>query len=141
MRVLLDTNILISYLLTPAQNSPVTKIVTQGLLGDFVLLVPEELLQELKRKAHEKKYLVERIAPEEIGKFVDVLTGVSEPIPKIDEPIPAVTRDPKDDYLLAYALVGRADYLVSGDNDLLVLEQVGELSIVSPQEFLKMLHH
>ena len=80
MRALLDTNILISYLLTPARNSPVTKIVTQGLLGDFVLLVPEELLQELKRKAHEKEYLAERIAPEELEKFVDTLTGVSESI-------------------------------------------------------------
>ena len=99
MRVLLDTNILISYLLTPRQNSPVTKIMTQTLLGDFVLLVPEELLQELKRKAREKKYLAARIEPEEVEKLLDILASVSEPIPKIREAIPAVTRDPKDDYL------------------------------------------
>ncbi len=65
--------------------------------------------------------------------------SVSEIIPEINEPIPKVTRDWKDDYLLAYALVGQADYLVTGDNDLLVLQQVGNLSIVSPQEFLKTL--
>lgn len=139
MRVLLDTNILISYLLTPAQNSPITSIVTQALRGDFVLLLPEELPRELKRKAHEKKYLAERIVPEEVEKLIDILTRVSEAIPKIGDPIPAVTRDPKDDYLLAYALVGRADYLVTGDDDLLSLGKVGALSIVNPQEFLKIL--
>ena len=140
MRVLLDANILISYLLTPRRNSPVTKIVTQALLGDFVLLVPEELLQELKRKAREKKYLADRIEPAEVEKLVDILAIISEPIPKIREPIPVVTRDPKDDYLLAYALVGQADYLVTGDEDLLVLSEVGNLSIISAQEFLKILH-
>jgi putative PIN family toxin of toxin-antitoxin system len=139
MRVLLDANILISYLLTPRQNSPVTKIVTQALLGDFGLLFPEDLLQELKGKAQEKKYLAERITPEELGQLVDILTRVSEPIPRIKEAIPAVTRDPKDDYLLAYALVGCADYLVTGDEDLLVLGNVGDLSIVSAREFVEIL--
>ncbi len=69
------------------------------------------------------------------GRLLDILASVAEPIPKIREPIPAVTRDPKDDYLLAYALVGQADYLVTGDGDLLVFGTVGKLSIVSPQSF------
>ncbi len=51
----------------------------------------------------------------------------------------AVTRDPKDDYLLAYALVGKADYLVTGDEDLLELEQVDALKIVTAREFLTVL--
>ncbi len=139
MRVLLDTNILISYLLTPGKDSPTIQIVSQGLLGDFVLLFPEDLLEELKRKAREKKYLAERITPEELGHLVDVLASVSERIPRIKEPIPAVTRDPKDDYLLAYALVGQVDYLVTGDEDLLALGKAGALSIVSAQEFVQIL--
>ena len=139
MRVLLDANILISYLLTPRQTSPILEIVNRGLLGEFVLLFPEDLLEELKRKAQEKKYLAERITPEELGRLVDSLSHVSEPIPKISEPIPAVTRDPKDDYLLAYALVGRADYLVTGDGDLLVLGTAGHLAIVSAREFVRLL--
>jgi len=38
----------------------------------------------------------------------------------------------RDDYLVAYALVGGADYLVTGDADLLVLARVGEVKIVTP---------
>ena len=60
---------------------------------------------------------------------------ISEIIPKITEEIPAVTRDPKDDYLLAYALVGQADYLVTGDNDLLTLDQVENVRIVTAHDF------
>ncbi len=85
MRVLLDANILISYLLTPRQTSPILEIVNRGLLGEFVLLFPEDLLEELKRKAQEKKYLAERITPEE-WTVVDILSHVSEPIPMISEP-------------------------------------------------------
>ena len=139
MRVLLDTNILISYLLTPKQTSPVLEVVTRGLLGDFTLLLPEDLLEEFWRKAREKKYLVERIAPTELRRFVEVLIEVSELVSRITEPIPAVTRDPKDDYLLAYALVGRADYLVTGDRDLLVLGTVGRLSIITAAGLIEIL--
>ena len=139
MRVLLDTNILISYLLTPKQTSPVLEVVTRGLLGDFTLLLPEDLLEEFWRKAHEKRYLVERIAPTELRRFVEVLIEVSELVSRITEPIPAVTRDPKDDFLLAYALVGRADYLVTGDQDLLVLGTVGRLSIITAAALIEIL--
>jgi putative PIN family toxin of toxin-antitoxin system len=70
---------------------------------------------------------------------VRLVSGLSETIPTIKEEIPAVTRDPKDDYLLAYALVGEADYLVTGDKDLLVLKQVDTVKIVTSREFLSIL--
>ena len=53
--------------------------------------------------------------------FARLVAREAEIAPRIEAPIPAVTRDPEDDYLIAYALVGRADYLVSGDKDLLVM--------------------
>jgi len=135
MRALLDANIFISFLLTPDRDSPVTEIVRSGILGRFVLLLPEELMDELAKKAHEKRYLAERITPVEVEELVDILSGVSEFIPKITEEIPAVTRDPKDDYLLAYALVGQADYLITGDDDLLVMGQVENIKIVTAHDF------
>ena len=135
MRVLLDTNILISYLLNPRRESAATQIIRLGVLGKFVQLFPEELLEELARKAAQKKYLAERINPQELKDLVGILSRESEIIPKITEEIPAVSRDPKDDYLLAYALVGQADYLVTGDKDLLVLERVGTVTIATPRQF------
>jgi predicted nucleic acid-binding protein len=50
-----------------------------------------------------------------------------------------VTRDPKDDAVVACAQEGEADYIVSGDQDLLVLEEYGDVQIVSPREFLEIL--
>ena len=134
MRALLDTNILISYLLTP-KNSVIAQIVEAGILGGFDLLLPEELSDELVEKARAKQYLAERITPEEVRELVDILSEVSETVPKITQSIPAVTRDAKDDYLLAYALVGQADYLVAGDRDLLVLGQVEHTKIVTARDF------
>lgn len=55
--------------------------------------------------------------------------------------IPNYTRDPKDDYLIDAALRGQADYLVTGDFDLLALADDPAISvqIVSPSTFLAML--
>jgi putative PIN family toxin of toxin-antitoxin system len=139
MRVLLDVNILLSYLLSPHRQSPIHQVVTAGLGGAFVILLPGELLQEMSRKAHERRYLSERITPQELKEFVDILADLAESIPPIPEEIPAVTCDPKDDYLLAYALVGQADYLVTGDEDLLEFEQVDTLKIITAREFLTVL--
>jgi len=51
--------------------------------------------------------------------------------------VPAASRDRKDDYLLAHAIAGRADYLVSGDADLLSVDRVGGVAIVNPAGFLR----
>jgi putative PIN family toxin of toxin-antitoxin system len=139
MRVLLDTNILISYLLNRMAASPITRVVEAGILGEFTLLLPEALLEEFSTKIPGKPYLAKRITPAEMKQFTNILLAHSETIPKITETIPAVTRDPKDDYLLAYAVVGEADFLVSGDEDLFVLGQVQGVRICRPRDFLEQL--
>ena len=75
-----------------------------------------------------------------MAQLADILKSVAQVIPRITKPIPAVTRAPKDDYLIAYALVGAVDYLITGGKDLLVLEQVGALRIVTPRAFLVVLN-
>lgn len=47
------------------------------------------------------------------------------------------SRDPKDDMLLALSLAGKADYLVTGDKDLLVLRKFGDTQIVTPKQFVR----
>jgi putative PIN family toxin of toxin-antitoxin system len=139
MRVLLDTNVLVSYLLTPAAGGSVSAIIEALGLGTFTLLLPPDLLAELERVATRKPNLAKRIRPDQLARLRDQLLAVAEVIPAIDETIPAVTRDRKDDYLLAYAFVGAADYLVTGDDDLLVLRNIGHLAIISPPDFVKVL--
>jgi putative PIN family toxin of toxin-antitoxin system len=106
----------------------------------FTLLLPEPLLDELLEAVRGKPRLAKRIQLSELTAFLESLREVGELLPLIEEPIPAVLRDPKDDYLLAYALVGEADYLVSGDKDLLALdEQLDSLEIVTPRQFIDVL--
>jgi putative PIN family toxin of toxin-antitoxin system len=95
----------------------------------------EALLDEFVSKIPKKQLLAARITPGELAAFVSILRQVGEFIPEITEEIPAVTRDPKDDYLLAYAVVGEADYLITGDEDLLVLQRVGSVKIIKPSDF------
>ncbi len=135
MRVLLDANIFISYLLNAEAGSPITRIIHAGVLGEFTILLPEALLDEFLTKIANKPYLSQRIRPEEVAYLNAALLENSEVIPKITGTIPPVTRDPKDDYLLAYAAVGGADYLVTDDDDLLVLRQVQGIRICRPREF------
>jgi putative PIN family toxin of toxin-antitoxin system len=94
----------------------------------------------MRKKIKEKPYLIKHIRQDEIEQFLTLLTSVGELLTPITEEIPVVTRDAKDDYLVAYAMVGECDYLVTGDPDLLVVEEIGHLRIVSPAAFQKMLN-
>lgn len=139
MRVLFDADIFIIYLLNPGEPGALREIVDAAIHGDLTLLLPEALLEEFVSKIPTRPYLSERISSEELAVFAGILREVSEVIAEIKEEIPAVTRDPKDDYLLVYAVVGEADYLVTGDKDLLVLESVGSLAIIRPADFATLL--
>lgn len=134
LRLLLDTNLLISSLLNPQSDSPIPTILDAALAGTFTLLLPEQLVAEFADKIATKPYLAARISPEHAAAFIVDLAAIGEVIPTLQEPFPAVTRDPKDDYLLAYAVIGQADYLVSGDRDLLDLGPVEGLTILSPAD-------
>jgi hypothetical protein len=135
-RVLIDANVLISYLLRPDEAGAVRAILRAFLKERFTLLVPEALLRELVATVRGKRRLAGRITSQDLETFLSSLEEFGEGVREIREPIPAVTREPKDDYLLAYALVGTADYLITGDKDLLALRgQVPGLAIVTPAEF------
>lgn len=140
LRVLIDTNIFISYLLKSDEETTITRIIEAAFENKYTLLLPHEVIAELDRKLSEKKYLASRITKEEAQEFTELLTMIAEEIPAITEEIPRVSSDKKDDYLLAYALVGKADYLVSGDEILQKINEVENITIVSPAEFLIILN-
>lgn len=139
MKVLIDTNIWLSYLLSPATPCSITTVVVASLTHDEInVLVPPELIAELAAKFATKRYFRVRIPRATIDTFIKHLTTLAELLPPLEE-IPPHTRDPKDDYLVAYGIVNEADYLVTGDADLLVLRRVGTLKIVSPADFVVIL--
>jgi putative PIN family toxin of toxin-antitoxin system len=142
MRVLLDTNIYISYLLSSG-NSPksetIRAVIESAILGAYGLVFPAPLLAEITGKLTTKPYLAAHITKSDAEDFFSLIGSVCEQIPEITEPIPQVCRDADDNYLLAYALVGECDYLVTGDLDLLTLTQIEALTITNPEEFRKIL--
>lgn len=139
MRVLLDTNLFISHLLAPDKEGTIQLLVEAAILGTYTLLIPSELIQELKEKLTTKIYLRQRIPLEAAQNFINAILTVAEQLSPITQSIPAVGRDLKDDYLLAYAVVGEADYLVTGDQDLQVLKRIQNVKILSPSGFLHIL--
>ena len=104
--------------------------------GEFELLISPLVMAELERALAYPK-LRKRIATEEAQRFVDWLRRALTPVDDSDAPPPVRSRDPGADYLLALAAQSKAA-LVSGDSDLLDIDQAG-LPIYSPADFAALL--
>jgi putative PIN family toxin of toxin-antitoxin system len=137
LRVVVDANVLISFLLYKTMG-PIGRVVAAAFAGLYRPLLRPGLIAEVVRAVEQSRYLAARIGGDQIADFIRAWSQVAEAIPS-GAPIVPVTRDPKDDYLLAYALWGEADLLVTGDEDLLTLRQVGRLRILSPRECAELL--
>lgn len=139
MRVILDTNIWISYLLAPHEPRTITLVVERCLAEEIELFIPQELIQEMMEKVSTSAYLRTHILPEDLDTLNTIwATAATTPI-QLEAEIPAYSRDREDDYLVAYGVMYDVDYLVTGDPDLLILEQVGDLKIIRPRTFLELL--
>ena len=133
IRAVLDTNLLVSYLLT--HRPPIATIIDDHLAQDaFTMVTAPELLEELDRVLTYPK-LQRYYSTEERTRFVALVMALSEAV-DLPETIPRICRDPDDDQLIACAVVGEADVIVSGDDDLLSLERVGGIPILTATQFL-----
>jgi len=135
MRVVLDTNILISALIIQI-GIPAT-IYRAWQERQFTLLTCAEHLDEL-RTTLRKPAIAERIRPYKAGGLVNEMKQLAE----IVDTLPRVRRspDPTEDFLLALSEAGRADYLVTGDKSgLLKLKLHKATRIVSARAFAELL--
>lgn len=137
MRVVLDTNVLVSGLISP-HGSP-SQIITQWFKGDFTLLYTAAMLEELEdvvNRAWLKARLVE--TPDRIADLLEAVTVFGELVVGYVNVAGAIA-DPFDEMFLACVTLGEADYLVTGDKELLALNIFGKTKIVSPARFLQIL--
>lgn len=139
MRVILDTNVLISYLLAPGQPRTITNVVEACLGENIELVAPDELLDELRTSIAKSPYLSQRISQALVDRFIATLLTVAIKPAKLADTFPEYTADRDDDYLVAYAVVHEVDYLVTGDPHLLVLNQIQRTKIVLPAKFVDIL--
>ena len=132
MRLILDTNLWISFLISSKYekldkllfNQECKLLFSEELLGEFVSVSKRPKLRKHISK-DELEDLLETI--DQVAEFVNVTSDVIE------------CRDPKDNFLLSLAVDGKADYLLTGDKDLLVLEKIGDTDIKTISEFLNLI--
>ncbi|GMQ24287.1 putative toxin-antitoxin system toxin component, PIN family [Algoriphagus sp. oki45] len=128
-RVILDTNLWISFLISNRLNEldvllesgAVTLIFSQELLEEFL-----EVSERPKFKRFFKKTDIKALLTliEDFGEMIEVKSKINE------------CRDPKDNFLLSLSVDGKADFLVTGDSDLLELKKIQNTKIVSWAEFI-----
>lgn len=135
MRVVLDTNILISVLIHP--RSLTRQIYEGAKSGRIALVTCDAQLDEFRRVTRYPK--VQRyIKPSEAGTMLRELRALAVTI-AVKESVD-VSPDPANNFLFALAAAGRADYLVTGDKqDVLALGRYGNIQIVTARKFVEIL--
>jgi putative PIN family toxin of toxin-antitoxin system len=129
LRVVCDTNTLISYLLLP--NS-VSSIAVRKAFEQGVLLVSESTLNELADVLSRPKF-DRYISLEDRQAFFRLFSRMYERV-NIVYPVNAC-RDPKDNQFLEVAVNGGASMIITGDADLLVLHPFQGISILTAAQF------
>lgn len=133
MRVVLDTNIFVSILIRPGNT---LRALTEIVDRQATLLYSADSLAELLDVLRRGKFArftsfddtVELIASiVRNGEMIEVSRGTNR------------SRDADDDKFLSLAESGRADYLITGDKDLLVLQKAGSANIVMPAQFISLI--
>lgn len=136
IRAVVDTNVFIRAMIKPL--GPAGPVLTKLRDGDYVLLYADQLLDELVAKLTlpriRDKY---SLRDEDVETIVALVLLRGQPI--IPERRITACRDPKDNIVLEVAVAGQADFIVTGDNDLLVLHPFEGISIVGTSQFLKAL--
>lgn len=140
LRAVVDTNQFVSGSITRRGNPRKLLLAWRG--AAFTLVISQEqraeIAEVLSRPEICQKYDVSEREREALLRRID--RTAAEVNPRRRPAIPV--RDAKDEKILALALAGRADYLVTGDEDLLVLRddpRLGKLKVVTAREFLHIL--
>ena len=128
MRVVFDTNVLVAAFLTEGVCST---LLVRARRGDCELILSTDIIQEFEQILR-RKFL---LSQSEISQVRKVLVEATKEVFQRVKPITPVCRDPDDDRILACASEAHAEYIVTGDEDLLVLKRYGAIHIVKPRDF------
>lgn len=129
-KVILDTNLWISFLISKKFNQ-IDKLIENK---KIILIFSKELLEEFidvvsrpKFKKYFSKNDIQKILGnfDQFGELVNVKSDIK------------ICRDEKDNFLLNLSVDSKANYLVSGDKDLLILENIQSTKILTFSEFIK----
>lgn len=129
MRIVLDTNILISALFFGGKPKTILDYIVDG---KIIAFVSREIIEEYKE-------VVDRINILKNGSIsIDLLLNLFTLINVVSDI--KICRDKDDDKFINCAIDSKSLYVVSGDNDLLVIKRYKDITIISADDFLKQLN-
>ena len=126
MRVVIDTNVVVAAFATEGLCHAVFELC----LDRHEIILGPEILQETE-KALRKKIKV----PVQVAKGVIEYLREHATVLKVTTPQEKVSRDANDDHVLAVAVQAGAEFVITGDGDLLILKKHRRIKIVNPREF------
>jgi len=134
MRIVVDTNILVSAGLVPA--SPSAQILTLWRSRKIVVFTTGQQFEEIARVTRYPRIRA-RLPPALAGRLVNRLRDVAVIVDKL--PALDIAPDPDDNYLIALAEASQADFLVTGDKGLLSLKRHKSTRIITPVALIALL--
>jgi putative PIN family toxin of toxin-antitoxin system len=123
----LDSNVLVAAFVARGLCADLLALV----LTDYHLVVPEVVAEEVRRVLTTKLH-----ASAEALQAVEAVIDRCEIVPRSTNPPPVAVRDPDDERVLADALAGGAEIVVTGDDDLLSVARDSPVRILSPRAFM-----
>jgi len=133
MRVVLDTNVLVSALIKTGKPRDLVNKLTK----DKRLILSRAVLDEFLDVMADPK-MARYASEEDIVAFLNTL-GNAARIVQVKSSLKAVKADPDDDIIIRAAYDGKADFIVSGDNHLLSLKEFKGIRILTVDEMLNLL--
>lgn len=130
MRIVLDTNVIIAAFATRGLCADVLEICLSG----HTLVISEFILSEIRGKLSEKLYLPENV----IHDIISYLQDNSEIVVPA-QIIEFICRDKNDVKIIGTAVSGKANFVITGDKDLLVLINHEQVKILTPRAFWEFL--
>ena len=129
-RIILDTNLWISFLITKDLSKLDNRIFT----GETILIFSQELLNEFITVVSRPKFK-KYFSQEDIIEILDIIDQQAQFV-EVRSDIKKC-RDEKDNFLLSLAVDGNADFLITGDEDLLELKEIEKTRIVTLNQYLQ----
>jgi putative PIN family toxin of toxin-antitoxin system len=131
MRVVLDSNIFISSFYWAGNPRRVFERITNGL---DELYITDEILKETALVMNGKKFDTNIDEIEEYIKIIESYSIKLSPHGIAED----ISRDKDDNKILQCGFEGDVDFIITGDNDLLVLMKYGKIKIVNPKDYLEL---
>lgn len=133
LRVVLDTNVLVSGLIMLGKPRELLSIIARR---EAILVLSKEILNEFTKVMRRNK-LTEYVTEEQVERFIENIERIAEFV-ELESHL-EVVNDPNDDIVINTAIDGRADLIVSGDHHLLSLKEFRGIKIASVDEAVRKL--